>query len=195
MVLGDLNRVAVRSATHESAAVRALNLVRGSEVHHTTATTINARDINFIQTLGLRAGDNTIDFALERPDAVEVSSLRVYRDSGLEWSALPPGKLALHTSAPAQVRPGDSFLVRYRVVRKRGRPLENVLVKAYALNRIAAALRPTTRRIGVLRNTGRGSFRFRARGRGSARVAIHVSTGTDRPTHLIRVPVRRQVTR
>jgi hypothetical protein len=165
-----------------------LDLIRGYEPHTTTETSLEVNDTNYLQTQGLRAGDNTLDFQLDTP-AAAVESLDILPDSGLEWIAQPPGRLTLLVPDTQKAVVGRVFRVKYVVRLLFGRPLENVSVVARAGSTGVETVGTSRRRIATLTGAVAGSFAFRPTSPGRASVAIHVSSGTSSPTKIVHVAV------
>ena len=63
-----------------------LDLIRGYDPRVTGNPEIEVDNVNYLQTLGLRAGDNTLDFQLEVPGAGYVESPTFFRIA--DWSGL-----------------------------------------------------------------------------------------------------------
>ena len=166
-----------------------LNLIRGYEPRSTTDTSIEVRDTNYIETLGLVPGTNTLDFQLDVPDDTSVQRLDVFPDSGLEWISEPPGKLALSVSAVRPARVGRTFKVGYGVNLVSGHDLENLSIEAGSLNPAVRSVGAPTRHVERLGRSVAGSFAFRASRAGRFRLRIHVKSGTTRPTKIFRVQV------
>jgi hypothetical protein len=167
-----------------------LDLIRGHDPHTTTEPEIEVRNINYLQTRGLRDGLNTIDFQLQMSEGVRVLGVDVFADSGLEWSRVPPGRLRL-TVQPrkALVGMGGRIRLSYAVTRLGGRAPENVLVEAAGRVDSLEVVGRASRRIPVVRDTVRGTFVLRALRRGRTSVAVRMSSGTDRPTLVVPVVV------
>jgi hypothetical protein len=166
-----------------------LNLIRGYEPRSTSESLIEVEDTNYLQTQGLQAGANTLDFQLDAPDGTIVQQLDVLADSGLEWTSEPPGRLALSLLPVQPTRVGHTFKVRYRVRLVSGHDLENVTVLGRSLSPSIRTAGASSREIGRLSATLAGSFAFRAKRAGTFKLQFHVKSGTTLPTKTIRVRV------
>jgi hypothetical protein len=169
-----------------------LNLVRGYEPHTSATPDIDVQDVNFIQTRGLRPGLNNLDFQLEVPEEAVVREVEVFRDSGLEWTTVGPGRVTFGVSASTRrPRVGQRLRVSYVVRRASGRPPENVSVAAATNTSVLRSSGQSSRSLGRITGTVRGAFVFTAIRPGAATIALHLRTGTSRPTRTVRVHVVR----
>jgi hypothetical protein len=170
-----------------------LDLIRGYDAHTSYTPEIEVQNVNYLQTRGLRDGENTLDLQLEIPGPAVVSSLEVLPDTGLEWNHEPPGRLALSLKPRAlKARVGKIIHVIYSVKRVGGRAPENVKVEAVGDPRRLKPVGAVLRRLPVVRGIVRGRFAFRVRRPGRTRVGVHVASGTTNNTVFVRLRATRK---
>jgi hypothetical protein len=170
-----------------------LDLIRGHRSGIASVLELDVRNANYIQTHGLKEGENTLDFQIEIPDGVRVRSLEVMPDSGLEWSPVGPGRLAL-TVTPAKLvaRVGDVRRVLFDAKLVSGRPLEYVMVTSGAAHGLATPIGSVSRQAPVVRKRFRGRFAFRMLKVGREEVRLKLVSGTTRRTVVVPVRIRRR---
>lgn len=168
---------------------RTLDYIRGGRSGTTKNRRVEIRFENYLQFRGVRSGRNVLTIQLERYDGVEVESLTVHPDSGIVLTQTGPARLRIDVEPSSKrVSVGDEFVLRYTVKNVGQRPALRVSV--------SPEVRPGIEQLGarvhskaVLRDSMRGSFRFRALEAGGFPVGIFVDSGTNHPGTLVEIRV------
>lgn len=170
---------------------RTLDYIRGGRSRVTTNRRIEIWFENYLQYRGVHGGRNALTVQLERFKGVDIDSLTVHPDSGIEVSPIGPAQLRLAVEPDSQhVSKGDEFVVRYRLKNVGDRPALHVTVASEHGNQVEdRGAREHSR--AVLRDSLSGSFRFRAVEAGDFPVGIVVDSGTNHPAALVEVHVTR----
>ena len=176
-----------------------LDLVKGYQPHVSTSTEIEVRNVNFLQTEGLRPGENTIGFRVERFRASHdpaglrqptLESFEVLEDSGLEWSHRPPGRVGLVVNrSRRRTSRGRTLFVPYRIPLLFGRPLEDVLVRARVSGESIRLKSPSERIIPIVRNVVKGRVAVQATSLGRSRLIISAHSARHRSVATVPVEV------
>jgi hypothetical protein len=108
-----------------------VGMIAGHVRHASTSLVREIRFENFLAYQGVRPGRNVLRFELSSNSVPLVSSVRIFRDTGIELSRLGPTQvsLALHLDAAA-FRVGRPFRLGFTLRRVRGRPLDATTVTA-----------------------------------------------------------------
>jgi hypothetical protein len=173
--------------------------VDGSQSGRTTGRELELRFANYLRTAGVRGGVNALVFQVEGyPDrdvpgsSVGVESLRIYADSGIDFTPDDPAKLALSVGLPrGGARLGEPFEVPFAVENVGYPPARGVgaaaettapaVVEGLGENRYT---RDQLKRRASLR----GRFRFRPLQPGRARLFVTAGSSTsNRPGMMIDV--------
>jgi hypothetical protein len=100
-----------------------LGLVNGARSATGLPLVVESRFENFLEYKGVRAGKNTLTFKVEQYDGARIRSLRVFGDSGIEFSRLGPATLRLEPFLSRRaLEVGSTFDVGFRVHNDGERP-------------------------------------------------------------------------
>lgn len=154
---------------------------------------VELRYANYLQRSGVKSGRNDLDFQLAQHGKVHVAELRIFDDSGIEYTPLSPANVRLVARAVPSVRVGQTIVVRFT--------LRNVGERVARSIRVAASY-PRTRltlvashgiRVPSLRasHSVTGSFVFHGRTAGKAPVFVAAQTSSNHPGDSVTVVVRK----
>lgn len=155
--------------------------------------TAELRYANYLQRSGVKAGRNDLDFQLAQHGKVHVAELRIFDDSGIEYTPLAPANVRLDAHVAPTVRVGRTIVVRF-VLRNVGeRAARNIRVAASYPRARLTLVATHGARVSALRQnrSTSGSFVFRARKTGKAPVFVAAQTSSNRPGDSVAVVVRR----
>jgi hypothetical protein len=148
---------------------------------------------NYAQFKSIHGGRNKLTFQVEEYEGVAVRELRVFRDSGVVVTSIPPGKLKLKV-APASrrgpVSEGKVLRLPFQLTNVGGCPARDVEIGVIYPHETVEVVGPRTVKIGVLRREARGVFAFRFVRPGTHRLLIGVNSSANHPGVVIDVPVR-----
>jgi len=110
-----------RSAGHPPVAWPSVGIVDGSRSGPSPSGTVELRYANYLQAGGVRPGQNELDFQIGQHGSARVAEVRVFDDSGIEFTPLSPAnvRLTAERASSAPVHVGERFAVRV-AVRNRG---------------------------------------------------------------------------
>ncbi|MGH3033222.1 MAG: hypothetical protein ACRDON_01530 [Gaiellaceae bacterium] len=174
-----------------------VGLLEGRVERTTSARTIGVRFRNYLQLAGVRPGRNVLTFQLERYGVVQLRSLRILPDSGIEVSPLSPARVRLELTLPeGEVAAGDRFTVRYRLTNAGDRAAQDVVVLPSFPEGVLRVVGARERRYEALRGGDRaaGAFTFEALTAGRFQVALAVRSSANRPAALVEVSVQTPTT-
>jgi len=148
---------------------------------------------NYAQFKSIHGGRNKLTFQVEEYDGVAVRKIRVFADSGVVVTSIPPGKLKLKvapTSRHGAVSQGKVLRLPFQLTNVGGCPARDVEIGVIYPHEAVEVVGPRTVKIGVLRREARGVFAFRFVRPGTHRLLIGVNSSANRPGVVIDVPVR-----
>jgi hypothetical protein len=100
-----------------------LGLVSGARSATGLPLVVESRFENFLEYKGVRPGRNTLTFKVEQYDGARIRSVRVFDDSGVEFSRLGPATLRLEPLLSRRaIEVGSTFDVGFRVHNDGDRP-------------------------------------------------------------------------
>lgn len=155
--------------------------------------TVELRYANYLQRSGVKSGRNDLDFQLAQHGKAHVAELRVFDDSGIEYTPLSPANVRLVARAAPAVHVGQTVVVRFALRNVGERAARDIRVAAsYPRTRLALVAAHGTR-VSSLRQSrsAAGSFVFRARTAGKAPVFIAAQTSSNHPGDSVDVVVRK----
>lgn len=107
-----------------------VDMINGSQTGLSFGNRIELSTVNFLQYGGVFAGDNFLNFQLERFGGAKVKRLVILEDSGIIRTPLGPPKLELDVTVPRRrVKAGDEFTVTVHLKNK-GWPAKDVKLLA-----------------------------------------------------------------
>jgi hypothetical protein len=138
---------------------------------------------NYLQTSGVRPGCNILTLQLEQYEGAKVKSLRVFDDSGIEYTPLAPPGLELGLTLPEDrvgLRVGDTFSIKYELANHGGPPVTDVSVGAIYPEEAFEVVDENPQHFSSIDGKSTGSFTFKAIAEGTYRIVIGAeSTGSQ----------------
>ncbi len=158
-----------------------VDLLNGYIEESTASHEVEVDFSNYLQDSGVRPGENALTFQLEQFQDVKVSSVRVFSDSGIEYTPLSPPKLELEPKFPHErVRPGDVFEIAYQLTNVGGRPAADVAVGVIYPPEGFTLIGETPHSYPSITGSVEGVFTLKAIGEGSHRIVLGAESPSSR---------------
>lgn len=169
-----------------------VDVLNGDIAYSTSSLSMNVSFSNYLQISGVKPGLNILTFKLEQYEGVEVGNLRVFDDSGIEYTPLSLPNLVMDVDLPeSSVEVGDTFTIRFVVQNTGDLPAKEVVVRVLYPEQTLELIGEASYSVQSLGTSIEGCFEFRALTEGQHEVIIDVQTksGIRRPSAHIEVPV------
>ena len=152
------------------------------------------RYANYLQNSGVRPGSNELDFQVGQYGSARVAELRVFDDSGIEFTSLSPAevRLTVERTPAGTVHVGQRFVVRFALRNRGERVARRIRVSAnYPAKLLSLATRQPIR-VATLRHRAsvRRQLVFVARRVGTAPVFVSAETSSNHPGDLVTIKIR-----
>ena len=165
-----------------SATSRQIRRSTASYIDGSTSTTLrgDTDDLqfrNYLQYAGVRPGLNQLKFSVEVHGPLDITSVEILEDSGVEYTRVSPAKLtlSLHASRRLTVNRAATLTVTVRNVG--GRTVTRVGVGLEAANEDLRVVGPSSRLLGSFRPHARRQMTFRIVPRHRGAITIAVQAG------------------
>jgi len=183
-----------RSAGHPTVAWTSVGIVDGSRSGTSPSGTVELRYANYLQAGGVRPGQNELDFQIGQHGSARVAEVRVFDDSGIEFTPLSPAnvRLTAERASSAPVHVGERFAVRVAVRNRGERAARAIRVSAtYPTKLLSLATREPIR-VALLRHGASATRQlvFVARRTGTAPIFLSAETSSNHPGDLVTVKIR-----
>jgi hypothetical protein len=129
---------------------------------------------NYLQYAGVQAGVNQLTFSLEVHGSLDVASVDILGDSGIEYTPVSPAKLTLSVRRTPRLNANRAATLTVDVGNVGGRPIRSVRVALEAADEDLRVVGAPSRLLGTLRPQARRQMTFRIipRHRGAILVAL-----------------------
>jgi hypothetical protein len=118
---------------------------------------------NYLQTMGVTPGDNTLEVGLDVQGTAAVSQLVVFGDSGIEHTLRAPPKLQLDVTVPERrIAVGDVFSIDFTLSNRGGFPAREVVATLRYPQEAMRVVGPESHRFAAVDGEERGEFSLQA---------------------------------
>jgi hypothetical protein len=167
-----------------------VDIVNGQLEKVSRGRTSQIRFRNYLQTAGVRGGENELRLRLEQSDGTRVRRVEVFGDSGVFRSELTPYPLRIEPRlAAGDVHPDAPFRLVAGLSNRTGEPLSDVEVRPAFDPRLFELLSPPVRRYAKLVEPVEAVFTLRPLRVGRHRIDVLASSSRNQPSAALAVTV------
>lgn len=171
-----------------------VDLLNGGIEQVTSSPSIEVFFSNYIGFDGVTPGENTLTFQLETyggvNGGVNVESLRIFKDSAIEYTPLSPPDLDLELKLPdKRVRPDDVFDIGYELNNVGDRPAKDVVVGVIYPPEGFTLIGETPHSYSSITGSVEGVFTLKAIGEGTHLIVLGAESPSSQPVAEIQVVV------
>lgn len=171
-----------------------VGIVDGARSGSSSSRTVELRYANYLQKSGVRPGTNELDFQVARYGSVRIDEVRIFDDSGIEFTPLSPAnvRLAATRTSTRPVHIGESFVVHFSLRNRGDRAARGIRVSASYPAKLLLLKTRQPIRIPTLRHgaSATGRLVFVARRAGKTPIFVTASTSSNHPGDAITVKIR-----